>query len=164
VEQRLKEYPLCYGCGAENPGGLRLALSLAGGRLTAAFTGGEAHQGWPGTLHGGVISALLYEVMANLPRYLGARDGDPGGEGMALRSSHVAFRRPAPLGAPLTASAGVVERAGRVWSLEAELRDAAGTLLATATGEAVRPRPRDAAAGASRWVRGRGERDRGRSL
>ncbi|MEE8362445.1 MAG: SLBB domain-containing protein [Dehalococcoidia bacterium] len=31
MERRLKEYPQCYGCGAENPGGLRLALSLAGG-------------------------------------------------------------------------------------------------------------------------------------
>ena len=34
--------------------------------MRASFTPQDAHQGWPGTVHGGIITALLYEIMENL--------------------------------------------------------------------------------------------------
>ena len=43
-----------------------LNLWLGGDRLRASFTPQEVHQGWPGTVHGGIITALLHEIMENL--------------------------------------------------------------------------------------------------
>lgn len=124
-------YPHCYGCGAENLIGLQLDLELDGDELRARFVPMDDHQGYPGTVHGGVISSLLYELMANVTRYL----GDEG----VLRRHAVEFRRPAPVAMPLLVKARVVEETPRGWLLAAEILDDSGRQLATGTGEAVRP-------------------------
>ena len=64
-ESRAGNYPDCFGCGADNPSGLRLDLKLEGDQLTTEFIPGQRHEGWPGIVHGGVIAAVLYEVMEN---------------------------------------------------------------------------------------------------
>ena len=65
AESRSGNYPNCFGCGTDNPSGLRLDLKLEGDRLTTEFIPEQRHEGWPGIVHGGVIAALLYEVMEN---------------------------------------------------------------------------------------------------
>lgn len=123
-------YPHCYGCGAENPIGLKLDFELDGNELRARFVPMDDHQGYPGIVHGGVISSLLYEVMANVTRYL----GDEG----VLRRYAVEFRRPAPVGKPLLVTAKVVEEIPRGWRLAAVILDESDHRLASATGESVR--------------------------
>ncbi|MFW6174572.1 MAG: PaaI family thioesterase [Chloroflexota bacterium] len=112
-------------------------MALEGERLTAAFTAQPEHQGWDGIVHGGVISALLYEVMANLPRFLAQQ--------AALRNCDVRYRRPTPVGEPLNVAADVAERGMRRWKLRAEITDSAGARLATAEGEAALLSPERAA-------------------
>ena len=53
---------LCFGCGKNNPVGLKLQFTDNDGVITGEFTPGEFHQGWPGIIHGGVLFTLLDEA------------------------------------------------------------------------------------------------------
>jgi len=51
---------MCFVCGIDNPIGLHLAFYTDDeGRCIAHFRPKPEHQGYPGQLHGGVISNLL---------------------------------------------------------------------------------------------------------
>jgi acyl-coenzyme A thioesterase PaaI-like protein len=53
---------MCFVCGIDNPIGLHLAFYTDDeGRCIARFRPKPEHQGYPGQLHGGVISSLLDE-------------------------------------------------------------------------------------------------------
>jgi acyl-coenzyme A thioesterase PaaI-like protein len=125
-------YPHCYGCGAENPVGLQLDFEFDGKELLSRFTPLDHHQGYPGIVHGGVISSLLYEVMANINRYTG--------DDAVLRSTEVRFRRPIPVNKPIVVTARVVEETSSGWDLAANIINESGDRLASATGEAIRPK------------------------
>ena len=108
-----KPYPNCFGCGGENPYGLRLDMKMADGKLSADFTPAPHHQGWPGIVHGGVISALLYEVMENWT-YLN-------GIVTMMRSMNTRLIAPAKIGHPIFATSWLVSREGREISVAAKL-------------------------------------------
>jgi hypothetical protein len=53
---------MCFVCGVDNPIGLHLAFYTDDeGRCIARFQPKPQHQGYPGQLHGGIISSLLDE-------------------------------------------------------------------------------------------------------
>jgi acyl-coenzyme A thioesterase PaaI-like protein len=53
---------MCFVCGIENPIGLKLFFYTDDeGRTITHFRPKPEHQGYPGQLHGGVISSLLDE-------------------------------------------------------------------------------------------------------
>jgi hypothetical protein len=53
---------MCFVCGIENPIGLKLKFYTDDeGRCIARFRPKPQHQGYPGQLHGGIISTLLDE-------------------------------------------------------------------------------------------------------
>jgi uncharacterized protein (TIGR00369 family) len=57
----------CFGCSPHNPVGLALSLyRLPDGRIAAPSTLSERHASYPGVVHGGIISALVDEVMGDL--------------------------------------------------------------------------------------------------
>ena len=85
-----KQYPNCFGCGADNPIGLRLQYRREGDAVVTEFTPGDEHEGWPGIVHGGIITTLLYEVMENFAYQNGTI--------AMMRSMHTSFRRPAKTG------------------------------------------------------------------
>jgi uncharacterized protein (TIGR00369 family) len=61
------EHPWCVICGAATPFGMRLAFDVqSDGSVLATFPCFETLQGYPGTLHGGVISAVLDAAMTNV--------------------------------------------------------------------------------------------------
>ena len=60
------DYGLCFACGPRNPSGLQLRFESDGDKVTTTFQGREMHQGFPGYVHGGIISALLDEVMSRV--------------------------------------------------------------------------------------------------
>ena len=60
------DYGLCFACGPRNPSGLQLLFERDGDRVTTTYQATERHQGFPGHLHGGVITALLDEVMSRV--------------------------------------------------------------------------------------------------
>ena len=53
---------MCFACGIENPIGLKLKFYTDGeDRCIAHFHPRPAHQGYPGQVHGGLVSTLLDE-------------------------------------------------------------------------------------------------------
>jgi hypothetical protein len=58
---------MCFVCGIENPIGLKLRFYTDDeGRCIARFRPKPEHQGYPGHLHGGIISTLL-DVPTQIP-------------------------------------------------------------------------------------------------
>ncbi|MEK6619571.1 MAG: PaaI family thioesterase, partial [Chloroflexota bacterium] len=53
----------CFACGRLNPAGLHLDFDVSRDRAETRYVGLQRHQGYDGTLHGGVVTALLDETM-----------------------------------------------------------------------------------------------------
>ena len=121
MQRDAAEYPYCFGCGEENPVGLRLKHRTEGQYLVTEFTPTDEHQGWPGVVHGGVIEALLYEVMENHPFVRG--------EVAMMRSMSTRFRRPARTGDRIVARSWMTARDGSEIEVAAELKADGGHVL-----------------------------------
>jgi uncharacterized protein (TIGR00369 family) len=130
----------CFGCGNQNPGGLKLRFRpLANGGVWADFAPTRDHEGYMGMTHGGILSTILDEAMS----WAVTHTGDLG---VTARMS-VAFRRPVRLGQQIRALAWVTGRKARAIDTRAEVRDVeGGELLASAEGRFMRVTPEQAAA------------------
>jgi uncharacterized protein (TIGR00369 family) len=118
---------MCFVCGLENPAGLRLVFYETGqDEVTATYTPPDHFQGYPGVLHGGIIASLLDEVGGRV-----AMIGDPT-HFMFTAKMEVRYRRPTPLGQPLTVSGRLVKMRGRLAQAHCELRLPDGTVTAEA--------------------------------
>lgn len=53
----------CFVCGDLNDQGLHVALRVGDGRAWTRLILTSRHEGWAGVIHGGIIAALLDEVM-----------------------------------------------------------------------------------------------------
>ncbi len=63
MRELIKRYENCFVCGDKNQIGLRVDFFYEEGRAKAEFTPSLNHEGYADTLHGGLIAALLDEVM-----------------------------------------------------------------------------------------------------
>lgn len=126
----------CFGCGADNPIGLRLEFSIDAARreAEAVFTPRDEHQGYAGITHGGLIATLLDEAMLKLCWELGIP--------AVTARLEAELKRPAPIGEELRVRGWISEDKGRVIVAEAEVVDAAGGLVATGRSTAVVKGPR----------------------
>ena len=61
------DYGLCFACGPKNENGLQLTFSIRGDQVVTTYQGKVQHQGFPGLLHGAIITGLLDEVMSRVP-------------------------------------------------------------------------------------------------
>jgi beta-phosphoglucomutase family hydrolase len=117
---------LCFGCGQNNPSGLKLKFKKDGAWVRAEFTPAKEHQGWPGVLHGGVIATLLDEGMGWATRFAGLD--------CVTARLQVSFRRPIPIGERLLISGRVVKNNGKTVETEAKITLPDGTLMAEGAG------------------------------
>jgi uncharacterized protein (TIGR00369 family) len=118
---------MCFVCGLENPIGLKMAFYEDDeGRVVAKFTPGDKHQGYPGVVHGGIVTALLDEVLG--------RVAIAAGRWMVTGRLNMRFRRPIPLGETLTVMGEVVSWKKRTLEARGEIRLADGQVGAEATG------------------------------
>lgn len=115
----------CFGCGTLNIHGLRLALHSGDGRCWIETTLDGRFEGWDGIAHGGVITAILDEVMA-----WSVVEHDLWG--VTARLS-VEFKRPVAIGVPIRGEGRVTSVRRRLVETEGRLVDANGILLALAT-------------------------------
>ena len=121
----------CFGCGQQNPVGLRLRFTPGNDGVKASFTPSPEHQGFHDVVHGGIISTVLDEAMAWAVAR--ARIWAVTGE------MRVRFRHPLSVGEPTIATAGVSEIRGRIVTTSAELvRDGDRLTIATASATFVR--------------------------
>src|SRR3712207_4588107 len=123
----------CFGCGHLNPHGLRLDFyrTADGGGLWTPFTPRPEHEGFASVVHGGIVTAVLDEVMgwAVFARGVWAVTG----------KIAVTFRKPAAVGVPARATGRIAADRGRLLEVAAELRrEADGVVLAEASATFVR--------------------------
>ena len=121
------DYGLCFACGPRNPYGLKLHFERDRDRIVSRFTALEEYQGFPGYLHGGIITALLDEVMSRVSIVNQNRWSMTAG-------IDVHFRKPVFIGQEVTAVAEHLESNRRVVTAQAELILPDGTVAAKATG------------------------------
>jgi uncharacterized protein (TIGR00369 family) len=126
----------CFGCGADNPIGLRLRFTVDADRRVAEalFTPRDEHQGYAGITHGGLIATLLDEAMLKLCWELGIP--------AVTARLETEIKKPAPVGEELLVRGRLVEDRGRVIKAEAEILDAAGEVVATGRSTAIVQGPR----------------------
>lgn len=98
---------LCFACSQDNPIGLKLRPVQDGEKVTAMFTGGEFHQGWNDTIHGGILYTLLDEVNAYAMLCRGIEFG-------VTAKSEIRFKKAAPINRPIQASAWVTKLTNRL--------------------------------------------------
>jgi uncharacterized protein (TIGR00369 family) len=126
----------CFACGPDNPAGLHLEFEPTHEGVRSQVTLRPEFQGWKGIAHGGIAMMLLDEAMAHAAGAAGHRG--------VTASANVRFRKPVPIGVPLTLTGRVVWQRRNVLGLEADVHDASGTLLVHGDGHFVSKGPLDA--------------------
>ena len=123
------DYGLCFACGPRNHAGLNLSFQSDGNEIITSFQGREEHQGFPGQLHGGIISALLDEVMSRCSLL----------EDRWTRTARmeVKFRHPILLDQKVLAIGKKIRQHGKVWETHAVAKLPDGTIAADARGTFV---------------------------
>ena len=133
-EDKMKEPPrspsdfaqsagLCFGCGRNNPYGLKLSFQWDGKTARTEVTPQEFHQGWPKIVHGGIIASMLDEAMGHATLFNGFFD-------FLTAAIQVNFKRPALVNEPLLLAASVIRNEGKVVEVEGTVSLLDGTLVA----------------------------------
>ena|ERR1700704_593343 len=125
----------CFGCGHDNPQGMRLKFSLDEETHQAIchFKLSRRYTGPPGHAHGGIIATILDEAMGKVNKFRNV---------LALTGSmEIKYLRPVPLGQPLTVTAHEQSVDGRRHINVGEISNEKGEILArgTATFIAIDP-------------------------
>ncbi len=126
MNQRQPPSRLCYACGSANEHGLHMQFELVGDRTVCEFVPSMFQQGYPGRMHGGIVSTLIDESMGWAVYH--AREWG------ATARLNIRYRLPVPMDEKLRVEAWIIKNRGRLMELRAELRDAAGHLLAEGDG------------------------------
>lgn len=132
----------CFICGLQNDAGLQASfyerMSEADApEVVARFTGRTEHQGYPDRMHGGVITAILDEVIG---RAINVHEEDaekPTSWGVTVEIN-VQFHKPVPLGVELSAVGRITEERERFFEGSGELLLPDGEVAATAVGKYVK--------------------------
>jgi len=104
---------MCFICGLENPVGLHLHIyEIEPGVVETTFTAPDHFQGYPGVLHGGIVSAIIDEIAGRT--HMGIDPDNP--RFMFTARLDVKYRRNVPVGRPLK----IVGKSGKSKSRSAE--------------------------------------------
>jgi uncharacterized protein (TIGR00369 family) len=124
----------CFVCGKNNPNGLRLSFEIDKEKQTlkTTFVASPTYQGWDGIVHGGILSTLLDEAMANLVYELGYH--------AVTASIEIRFKKPAPILEPLLVYGELTEVSKRLIRAKAHIAQEDGTILATGTSTFMKQR------------------------
>jgi uncharacterized protein (TIGR00369 family) len=115
----------CFGCGINNPIGLKLKFTRDGEWLITSFTPDKTHQGWPGLLHGGILGTLLDEVMSNAAYATGNT--------CLTASISIRLRQPVKVEVPLVISARITRHSKKIIETEGRICLKDGTIIAEST-------------------------------
>lgn len=133
----------CYGCGRDNPGGLRIKSHWDGEMATCRYTPRPGQcAGTTQFLYGGLIASLIdcHSIGTAIAHFY-AREGRDVGEGQAIRcvtgKLSVNYRKPTPIDRQIELSARVAESSARKAVVLTTL-GAAGVVTADAEVIAVR--------------------------
>lgn len=113
---------MCFGCGKQNPIGLKMVFTRDGQSLKSTFTTSKEHQGWPEIVHGGILTCLLDEAMSNAAY----------AEGVACltASMQIRLRQPVKVEVPLVITARITRKNRRLIETDASIQLEDGTIIA----------------------------------
>ncbi len=129
---KLSDNNRCFGCGNENPLGLKIAFTLDREKkaIKGEFTPGPEHQGFQGITHGGIIATLLDEAMGRLLFEL---------EIYAVTAwMEIRYTSPLATGEKVFLSAKIIKEGKKLFEAHAEVSDSSGICLAKASGKLMR--------------------------
>jgi acyl-coenzyme A thioesterase PaaI-like protein len=115
----------CFGCGCNNPIGLKLKFVREGDAVKAEFTPDKAYQGWPGLLHGGILGCLLDEAMSHAAYTTGST--------CLTASITIRQRQPIKVTEPLVVTARITSHRKKLIETEGRVCLQDGTVVAEST-------------------------------
>ncbi len=111
---RTAAHPGCIVCSAANPKGMHLTFELAqDGKVQSTFECEEKFEGYPGMMHGGIISSILDGAMGNC---MFAH-----GQTTVTVEMKIRFRHPVMIGANATVWAKLTRTSHPLYLLEAQI-------------------------------------------
>ena len=116
---------LCFGCGQNNPIGLKLSFQRDGKMARAEFIPDKLYQGWRGIVHGGIITTALDEALAHAAHLDGIE--------CITAEMTVKFKRPAKVEELLILTASIIKKTRRLIKTEAKALLKDGTVVAEGT-------------------------------
>jgi uncharacterized protein (TIGR00369 family) len=129
---RVDDEGMCFGCGKNNPIGLKVDFEIDRDNLTieGRFTPRDEHAGYTGIMHGGLVATLLDEAMVKLLWETGIS--------AVSAQLEVRLMKPVLVGTDLVVKGRVESSGGRLILTSAEVEDAEGDILAKGTAKCVR--------------------------
>ncbi len=119
----------CFVCGEFNAHGLKLRFTTDGRSVHSRFTPQAEHIGFKGVTHGGILATVLDEIMVWAVAVSTRRFA-------YCAEMTVRFHQPGRTNEELLLSAELVtNRRNKLFEAKADLRDATGQLVASATGK-----------------------------
>ncbi len=116
---------MCFGCGRNNPIGLKLNLQRHGKTVRVEFTPSKLHQGWSDVVHGGIIYCLLDEAMSYTAIFEGFN--------CVTAKMEARLKRPASIGELLIITASMTRNTRRLVNAKANISLKDGTPIAEGT-------------------------------
>ena len=116
---------LCFGCGQNNPIGLKLDFKWDGKTARAEFIPTEFYQGWSGIVHGGITATILDEAMGQAIRFNGLN--------CVTARMQVSYKQPILTDDNLVITGSISRNNKRFVEAEAKISLPDGTLMAEGT-------------------------------
>ena len=115
-------YSQCFGCGQDNPFGLKLEFEWDGETARAEFAPSKHYQGWKGIVHGGIITCILDEAMGYAVLFEGVH--------CITAKMHARLKRPALIDELLIITSAVTRKNRRLVEARANISLRDGTPIA----------------------------------
>lgn len=120
---------MCLICGVENNLGVNAPFyNMEDGSVESVFSFKKEHQSYPGRVHGGMIAAMLDEIIG---RALWVKN--PNGYGVTM-SLNVKYRKVVPYETKLKAVGKITKESDNFFEAQGQIFNTNGELLAEATG------------------------------
>lgn len=123
----IKRYSDCFVCGNKNDYGLKVDFFLDKGVSRAEYVAQAKFQGYKDLLHGGIISALLDEVMIKSVIAKGVL--------VVTAGIEVRFLKPVKIGEKLSLEGKVTGKQKKIYVAEGNITNSKGEIVATGKGK-----------------------------
>ena len=124
----LPNYRYCFVCGHENPRGLQKRFYVRNGHVFTEFITESWMIGYAETIHGGIVSTLLDEIIIWAAYEATGKFG-------ATAELNVRFKRPLTVDQTYIVEGWFDEDKGKIWTAFAHIKNSESQIMARAAGK-----------------------------